>query len=65
MTDVLMDRRTMPLIELHVFATKQGRIHGSISRGRVGRSGKPLKATFSRTDGHTDLERLIESRVRD
>ena len=46
MTDRLMDRRTMPLIELRVFATKQGRIHGSISRGRVGRGGKPRKTTL-------------------
>ena len=36
---------------------KQGRIRGSISRGRVGRSGKPRKVSFvtdRRTDGPTD-----------
>ena len=33
---------------------KQGRIHGSISRGRVGRSGKPQKVTLLQTDGPMD-----------
>ena len=33
---------------------QQGRIHGSISRGRVGRSGKPQKVTLLPTDGPTD-----------
>ena len=33
---------------------KQGRIHGSISRGRGGRSRKPQKVTLLRTDRRTN-----------
>ena len=36
--------------------TEQGRIQGSISRGLVGRSGKPRKVTLLRMDGGTDRQ---------
>ena len=37
------------------FFLQEGRIHGSISRGRVGRSGKPKKVTLLWIDGRTDV----------
>ena len=50
---------------LLTFSDKQGRIHGNISRGRVGRSGKPRKVTLLPTDGRTDgpTDRKVAYRV--
>ena len=41
-----VSRTTQRLRHLRGTNEKNGRIHGSISRGRVGRSGKPRKVTL-------------------
>ena len=46
-----------------VLLVKQGRIHGYLSRVRVGRSGKKKLSVTQRTNRQT--EQVVESRARD